>query len=151
MAVSAQVNSYTTSLFRDITPSRPLLLERTHSQIDDISLLIALGTDLKVLEGVGREKLKGRPSLCCMCKGVEQELTEITATREQLLQVYGGLQIKMDLVLDCIKDLKLPPVKTDTDAGSGVGSSNVEGRYGDVEMARILNSDRVKRIHRSKR
>ena len=44
---------------------------------------------------------------------MEQELTEITATREQLLQVYGGLQIKMDRVLDCIKDLKLRPVKTD--------------------------------------
>ena len=37
-----------------------------------------------------------------------------------------------------------------TDAGPGVGSSNVELRYRDAEMARILNSDRVNRIHRAR-
>lgn len=60
----------------------------------------------------------------------------------------------MDQVLVCIKELSLPPVKTDilknTDAGPGVGRSNVEVRYRDVEMARILNSDRENRIHRAR-
>ena len=31
-----------------------------------------------------------------------------------------------------------------------MGSSNVEVRYRDAEMARILNSDRVNRIHRAR-
>ena len=43
--------------------------------------------------------------------------------------------------------MQLRPVKTDIlkniDAGPGVGSSNVEVRYRDVEMARILDSGRV--------
>ena len=60
----------------------------------------------------------------------------------------------MDQVLECINELKVPPVKTDilknTDAGPGVGSTNVEVRYRDAEMARILNSDRVNRICRTR-
>ena len=68
--------------------------------------------------------------------------------------VYGVLQRKVDQVLECINELKVPPVKTDilknTDAGPGVGSTNVEVRYRDAEMARILNFDRVNRIHRTR-
>lgn len=85
---------------------------------------------------------------------LEQDFTEITVTGEQLWEVYGVLQRKVDHVLKCINELKLPPVKTDilknTHAGPGVGSSNVEVRYRDAEMARILNSDRVNRIQRAR-
>ena len=65
---------------------------------------------------------------------LEEEMIDITATGEELRRLYGGLQIKMNKVLDCIK-LELPTVKTDilknTDAGLGVGSNNVEVRYSD--------------------
>ena len=36
-----------------------------------------------------------------------------------------------------------------TDAGPGVGVSNIEARFGDVEIARIHSSNRVNRIHRA--
>ena len=66
---------------------------------------------------------------------LEEEMIDITATGEELWRLYGGLQIKMNKVLDCIKELELPTVKTDilknTDAGPGVGSNNVEVRYSD--------------------
>lgn len=85
---------------------------------------------------------------------LDQNIHASQLTGEQLWQVYGDLQRNMNQVLDCIKELQLPPVKTDilknTDAGPGVGSSNVEVRYRDVEMARILNSDRMNRIHRAR-
>jgi len=66
---------------------------------------------------------------------LEEEIIDITDTGEELWRLYGGLQIKINKVLDCIKELELPPVKThilkNTDAGPGVGSSNVEVRYRD--------------------
>ena len=62
---------------------------------------------------------------------LEQDFTDITVAGEQLWEVYGVLQRKVDQVLECINELKLPPVKTDilknTDAGPGVGSSNAKG------------------------
>ena len=57
---------------------------------------------------------------------LEEEIIDITATGEELWQVYGGLQRKLNQVFDCIKQL-MPPVKTDilknTGAGPGVGRS----------------------------
>lgn len=54
---------------------------------------------------------------------LEEEIIDITATGEELWRVYGGLQRKLNQVLDCIK----LPVKTDilknTGAGPGMGSS----------------------------
>ena len=85
---------------------------------------------------------------------LEQDFTNITVAGEQLWEVYGVLQRKVEQVLECINELRLPPVKTDifknTDAGPDVGSSNVEVSYRDAEMARILNSDLVNRIHRAR-
>lgn len=56
----------------------------------------------------------------------------------------------MDYVLKCINELKLLLVKIDIFkniyVGFGVGSSNVEVRYRDVEMVRIFNFDCVNRI-----
>ena len=77
-----------------------------------------------------------------------------TATKEQLWQMYEGLLTKIQQTRKRIKELNIPQVKTDvlklTDAGPGVGCSNVEVRYRDAEMARILNSDRVNRVHRAR-
>ena len=82
---------------------------------------------------------------------LEQDLSDITTTGEALWGLDVALQKEIDHFLECIKELKLPPVKTDilkaTDAGPGVGCNNFEVKYRDVEMARILNSDRVNRIH----
>ena len=84
---------------------------------------------------------------------LEQDISD-TTTGEALWEHYVVLQEKIDHVLKCIKELKLPPVKTDilkaTDAGPGVGCSNFEVKYRDVEMARIFDSDRVNRIHRAR-
>ena len=44
---------------------------------------------------------------------LEELVIDITATGEELWRLYGGLQIKMAKVLDYIKELELPPVKTD--------------------------------------
>ena len=79
---------------------------------------------------------------------MEQEITNITTrTREQLWQVYVSLQRKVDQILGSIKELRLPPVKTDilknTDTGPAVGSSNREVRYRDVD------SECLNRIHRA--
>ena len=53
-----------------------------------------------------------------------------------------------------LRKLNLPPLKTDiskaTDAGPGVGCSNTEISYKDTEMARILNLDRINRVHRAR-
>lgn len=69
--------------------------------------------------------------------------------------IFSTLQYNtIQQVLDCINELKLPPVKSDilknTDAGPDVRGSNVTVRYSDAEMARILNSDHVNRIHRAR-
>jgi hypothetical protein len=65
-----------------------------------------------------------------------------------------GLLTEIEQIQMRIKELKLPPVKKDilklTDAGPGVGCSNIEARYRNAEMARILNSDRVNRLHRAR-
>ena len=55
----------------------------------------------------------------------------------------------MDQILASIKELRLPPVKTDilfknTDTGPAVGSRNREVRYRDVD------SDCANRIHRAR-
>ena len=85
---------------------------------------------------------------------MEQDNSDITTIGEGLWVHYVVLQKKIDHVLKYIKELKLPPVKTDilkaTDAGPGVGCSNFEVRYRDVEMARIFDSDCVNRIHRAR-
>ena len=56
--------------------------------------------------------------------------------------------------LEHIKSINLPTVRSDvlklTDAGLGVGCSNTEVKFRDVEIARIHNSARVNRIHRAR-
>ena len=51
MAVSAKVAPYTISLFRDITPSRPLLLERTPLQRTATTLGTSSPTHLQLCVG----------------------------------------------------------------------------------------------------
>lgn len=57
-------------------------------------------------------------------------------------------------LLDCLEELELPPIKPRwcdlTDAGPGVGVSNLEVRFRDAEMARIWNSDYRIRVHRAR-
>lgn len=96
-----------------------------------------------------------KDSVTVVLDSLSEEFQDIsTTTKEQLWQMYKGLLTKMEQTQKRIKELKLPPVKSDilklTDAGPGVGCSNVEVRYRDAEMARILNSDRVNRVHRAR-
>ena len=57
-------------------------------------------------------------------------------------------------LLECLEDLKLPPVKPRwcdlSEAGPGVGVSNLEVRFRDAEMAQIWNSDYRVRVHRAR-
>jgi hypothetical protein len=57
-------------------------------------------------------------------------------------------------LLDILNELNLPKVKPEiaylTDAGPGVGVSNVEVRFRDTELARLWNSDYRVRVHRSR-
>lgn len=96
-----------------------------------------------------------KDSVTIITDTVEEKFGDITTTpREELWELYTILLTKVEQTLICIKELNLPPVKPDilkaTDAGPGVGSSNVEVKYRDVEMARIFNSNRVNRIHRAR-
>ena len=81
-------------------------------------------------------------------------ISDITSTNNDLWEVYGNFQRKLDNVLNQIAELGLPPTNPDilkaTDAGPGVGSNNLEVKYRDAEMARILNSDRVNQIYRAR-
>ena len=55
---------------------------------------------------------------------VEQEITNITTrTREQLWQVFVSLQRKVNQILGSIKELILPPVKTDILKNTDTGPS----------------------------
>ena len=53
-----------------------------------------------------------------------------------------------------IKSLQLPPICSDildlTDAGPGVGVSNLHVRFRDAEIARLHSSNRRNRIHRAR-
>ena len=75
-----------------------------------------------------------------------------SATKEQLWECFVILLEKIAATQMCIKKLNLPQVKSDlleaTDAGPGVGCTNVEVKYRDAELARILNLDRLDRVHR---
>lgn len=108
--------------------------------------------DVKVEDAAYGNEMKD--AVVSIIDHLEQDFTDIKVAGEQLWEVYGVLQRKVDQVLECFNELKLPPVKTDilknTDAGPGVGSSNVEVRYRDAEMDKILNSDRVDRVHISR-
>ena len=77
-----------------------------------------------------------------------------SATSTDLWSLIQNLLVKLTELQEQISALNLPPVKTDivkaTDAGPGVGCSNIEVKIRDVEMARIFNSDRVNRIHRAR-
>ena len=75
-----------------------------------------------------------------------------SATKEQLWECFVILLEKIEATQMCIKKLNLPQVKSDlleaTDAGPGVGCTNVVVKYRDAELARILNLDRLNRVHR---
>jgi hypothetical protein len=60
---------------------------------------------------------------------------------------------KCSELLSKMKSLELTPLSCNvlktTDAGPGVGVSNTEVRFRDIEIATIHSSDRVNRIHRA--
>lgn len=72
----------------------------------------------------------------------------------QLWTEYEATLSECEKSLQQIKSLNLPLVYSDilktTDAGPGVGCSNVEVRFRDVEIARIHDSDRGNRVHRAR-
>ena len=75
-------------------------------------------------------------------------------TKEKIWENCVTVLEKLNATQECIKRLSLPPVKPDvlkaTDAGPGVGCSNIEVKFRDAEMARVLNFDRLNRVHRAR-
>ena len=73
---------------------------------------------------------------------------------KQLWSKYQAILAVCDRSLQQIKSVNLPPVCSDilkaTDAGPGVGCSNLEVRFRDVEIARVHDSDRVNCVHRAR-
>ena len=73
---------------------------------------------------------------------------------KQLWSKYRAIVAECDRSLQQIKSINLPPVYSDilkaTDAGHGVGCSNLEVRFRDVEIARVHDSDRVNRVQRAR-
>ena len=76
------------------------------------------------------------------------------STKENLWEIYVYLLDKVRKIQQHIAGLNLPKAKRDilfaTDTGPGVGCSNIEVRFRDAEVARILNFDRLNRIHRAR-
>lgn len=76
------------------------------------------------------------------------------SSNENLWEIYVDLLNKVRKIQQCISELHLPQVRSDvlynTDAGPGVGCSNIEVKFRDAEVARILNFDRLNRIHRAR-
>ena len=76
------------------------------------------------------------------------------STKENLWEIYVNLLDKVRKIQQHIAGLNLPTAKRDvlfaTDTGPGVGCSNIEVRFRDAEVARILNFDRLNRIHRAR-
>lgn len=80
-----------------------------------------------------------KDSVTVVVDKISQKFRNIdTTAKEQLWQVNEGLLTEIEQTQMRIKELKLPPVKKDilklTDAGLGVGCSNMEARYRDAEM-----------------
>ena len=69
-------------------------------------------------------------------------------------EIYFNFLDKVRKIQQYIAELNLPTGKRDvqfaTDAGPGVGCSNITFRFRDAEVARILNFDRLNCIHRAR-
>lgn len=76
------------------------------------------------------------------------------STKENLWEIYVYLLDKVRKIQQHIAGLNLPTAKRDvlfaTDAGPGVGCSNIEVRFRDAEVAQVLNFDRLNRVHRAR-
>jgi hypothetical protein len=92
-------------------------------------------------------------------KPVLAKISELAHSRkemekEELEHLCMELKSQCGNLLDILNELNLPKVKPEiaylTDAGPGVGVSNVEVRFRDTELARLWNSDYRVRVHRSR-
>ena len=68
------------------------------------------------------------------------------STKENLCEIYVYFLDKVRKIQQRTAELNLPTAKRDvlfaTDAGPGVDCSNIEVRFRDAEVSRILNFDR---------
>ena len=73
---------------------------------------------------------------------------------EQLKDSIGKVQSSCGDIVSIMRELKLPLVKPKwcdlTDAGPGVGISNFEVKFRDVELCKMFRSDYRIRVHRSR-
>mgnify|MGYP001795890039 CR=1 FL=1 len=76
-----------------------------------------------------------------------------TNPRDRLWEVFNELVNDCKSVINKLSEFNLAPVKPCilelTDAGPGVGVSNLEVKFRDAEIALLHNSDRRARVHRA--
>ena len=96
----------------------------------------------KLFKDISTTKSKIADALKCF-KGKEK--------REHLIRTYNVITASCKFLLTSIDQIDLTPVFPiifkETDAGPGVGVSNIEVRYRDVKLARMQNSCLVSRAH----
>ena len=122
------------------------------SQISDITIQYQEAAHLESEKEIGSKLLEN----------LSKVLEKATSVQTQMLaHVRQGKlwEETKDILSDCqqylndLDHLRCPKIccnilKT-TDAGPGVGVSNIEARFRDIEIARIHSSDRVNRIRRA--
>ena len=122
------------------------------NQITDVIIQYKEAVHLEAEQKIGSELLE-------KLSGLQKKAASVQAQLLTHVQQGKLWDVTKDILSDCqqylsgLDHLRCPKIccnilKT-TDAGPGVGVSNIEVRFRDVEIARIQSSERVNRIHRA--
>lgn len=105
-------------------------------------------------KALGSELLDKMEMICGAAVSLTEELESERKTGAELWPLFCDVVGLIDGTLQLIDTYKLPPICDDvldlTDAGPGVGVSNIHVRFRDAEIARLHNSSRRNRIHRAR-
>ena len=146
-----------TTMYEDVMACRDNL--NCKFRVHELSRLLRLDWQLKNAQLKWEEDITLGNEVKDMVKVVLDTLEERgqdirASTKENLWEIYVDLLDKVRKIQQHIAELNLPTGKRDelfaTDAGPGVGCSNIGVRFRDAEVARILNFDRLNRIHRAR-
>lgn len=122
------------------------------NQISDITLRYKETVHLESEQEIGDELVKNLSDLREKAASIQSQM--VTYVRQgKLWDATENILSYCQQYLSRLDHLRYPKIccnilKT-TDAGPGVGVSNIEVRFRDVEIARIQSSERVNRIHRA--
>ena len=102
------------------------------------------------------EDISKGTQLTTQVKNIKEASEKISATSTHPVEFWSQVELLLELsnrTLQFINQLHLPPlynyILEATDAGPGVGVSNVEVKYRDIEMAHINGWTHLNRVHRA--